>query len=121
MCSAELLQDGQLIQIRFAGQVTLADAEECNRQVRGLIPALKPGFCLLTDISELEEMSLACEPLVAELMDVFAEHGIKKVIRVVPKPDRDIGFGIMSLFHYGPAVRVVTCKSMDEAKVHLPS
>jgi hypothetical protein len=38
------------------------------------------------------------------------------VFRVVPDPRRDIGMQIMSYFHYGADVRIVTCESMAEAE-----
>jgi hypothetical protein len=38
------------------------------------------------------------------------------VVRVIPDPARDIGLQIMSLFHYGHDVRIVTCATLDEAQ-----
>jgi hypothetical protein len=36
-------------------------------------------------------------------------------VRIIPNPKLDIGFQIMSSFHYGTEVHVVTCESRDEA------
>ena len=37
------------------------------------------------------------------------------MVRIVPDPKKDIGFQVMSYFHYGPDVNIVTCENMDEA------
>ena len=49
------------------------------------------------------------------IMDLCNEHGVKKVIRIVPNPLHDFGLTGMSHFHYGSGVKVVTCRNLDEA------
>ena len=48
-------------------------------------------------------------------MKLCDEKGVSAVVRVIPEPKRDIGLQILSHFHYAADVRIVTCKSMDEA------
>ena len=36
-----------------------------------------------------------------------------------PDPRKDIGFKVMSLFHYGHDVPIVTCETLDEAQKKL--
>jgi hypothetical protein len=48
-------------------------------------------------------------------MDACNRAGVQKVVRIIPEPEKDIGFGIMSLFHYRRGVQIVTCESADEA------
>jgi hypothetical protein len=121
MWSAVLDKERQLLQIRFAQRVNLQEAKACAGRVEELLADLLPNFSLLNDLSELEEMDVSCEPVIDRMMDVLNRHGIKKVVRVVPEPRKDIGFGIMSLFHYGPRVRVMTCKTLAEAQQQLPA
>jgi hypothetical protein len=53
-------------------------------------------------------------------MDSCAEKGVALVVRLLPaEPSKDIGFAIMSQFHYAPDVRIVTCATMEEAANYL--
>src|ERR1041385_2707684 len=116
MWSAGIDQTRALLQIRFEGHVDLPEAIAAAHRIEELLPQLGPSFCLLTDLSGLEEMDVACEPVIDRLMDLLNRRGIRKVVRVVPDPRKDIGFGIMSLFHYDPKVRLVTCQTLAEAQ-----
>jgi hypothetical protein len=120
MWSAAFDKARQLLELRFTEGVDPAQAEACAAWVERLLTEAAPGFCLLTDFTGLEQMEIRCLPVIDRLMDVLNRHGISKVVRVVPDPAKDIGFGIMSLFHYGHTVRVVTCDSLPTAEVHLP-
>jgi anti-anti-sigma regulatory factor len=94
------------------------DAEETNRSqehIKALLSGWGPGFRLLTDLSALESMDLACAPHIESIMDLCNTMGIEMVVRVIPDPHKDIGFNIMSLFHYGRRVRIVTCQTLAEA------
>jgi hypothetical protein len=120
MWSAAIDKDRHLVEMRFAQRVTPEDAAACLQKMRELLEAIPAGFSLLTDLSELEEMDLACLPTIDLVMDALNQHGVRKVVRVIPEPEKDIGFGIMSLFHYSRKVRVVTCETLKEAQQHLP-
>lgn len=120
MWSTEISPTGSLLQVRFAGDVSPGEARACAAQVEALAGRLKPGFCLLTDLSDLETMDIASGPLIDGMMDLLNERGVRKVVRVVSDPRKDIGFGIMGLFHYDREVRTIVCETLDEAKKHLP-
>ena len=120
MWSANVDRSGALLQLAFGKRVDVAQVTDCAQRVRQLFKDLQPGFTLLTDLSGLEEMDLACEPIIGDLMDQFDERGIRRVVRVVPEPRQDIGFGIMALFHYGENVQTITCTTLQEAQQHLP-
>jgi hypothetical protein len=109
-------KDHHLLRLRFAQQVGYEEAKAVSHQVRSLLLQIEPGFSLLTDLSELQSMDLACEPFIDDAMDACNRAGVQRVVRVVPEPNRDIGFGIMSLFHYGRNVRIVTCATLAEAE-----
>ena len=74
---------------------------------------------MFTDLSGLESMDSACAPEIEAMMDVFRQQGVGLVVRVVPEAKKDIGFKVMSYFHYGRAVTVLTFDSRTEALAKL--
>ena len=104
-----------LLKLSFAGQVGADEAKKCAQEIEALLRQARPGFRLLTDLSGLEAMDLACVPYLEQTMDRCSEQGIDTVVRVIPDPQKDIGFNILSLFHYNRRVRIVTCETMQEA------
>ena len=104
------------LKITFSESVDPDQTESSLRKVKALLAEVAPGFILVTDLTRLESMDLACERWIDQAMDACNRAGVHKVVRIVPRPEKDIGFGIMSLFHYGPKVRIVTCHSVAEAK-----
>jgi hypothetical protein len=101
--------------LAYSDQVGVADMSAVENEVRTAIRDLRPGFSLLTDLSKLESMDPLCVPSIERTMDLFREHGVKLIVRVIPDPKRDIGFNIMSLFHYPHTVRIVTVTTAAEA------
>ena len=51
-------------------------------------------------------------------MDICNQNGVAEVVRIIPDPKRDIGLQLMSYFHYGDDVQIVTCESLEKA-MHL--
>ena len=86
-----------------------------EEQIPPLMADLRPGFRLLTDLSGLESMDLACVPYIQRMMDLCNKKGVEMVVRVIPDPHKDIGLNILSLFHYRRRVRIVTCATLEEA------
>jgi predicted DCC family thiol-disulfide oxidoreductase YuxK len=60
-------------------------------------------------------MDTDCVEELGKIMDLFDQHGLKQVVRVVPEPARDIGFNIMARFHYHHNPRTTNCETMTEA------
>jgi len=108
------------LELRYAGHVTAADLAGGVVETKQHLAALKPGFSLVTDLTDLMKMDLACRPFLDEVMDLFRERGVTLVVRVIPDHSKDIGFGILTLFHYDRRVKVVTCASRAEAEKVLP-
>ena len=54
-------------------------------------------------------------------MDLCNRKWISKVVRFIPDPEKDIGFNILSLFHYRRGIPIVTCESLKEAASILAS
>jgi hypothetical protein len=76
---------------------------------------LKPGFLLVTDLSNLESMEASCAPELGAIMDLCSAKGMLTVVRVIPDPNKDIGFDLISLFHLHPPVKTQTHESLAEA------
>lgn len=84
-------------------------------EVRAALPKMQSAFRVLADLTELKSMEVSCAPYIEKIMDLCNEKSVATVVRVIPDPTRDIGLQIMSYFHYGGDVRIVTCASLDEA------
>jgi hypothetical protein len=110
-----------LLTIRYSGSVGPAELERGLEEMRRGLGRLQSGFRLLADLSELESMDVACAPFIEKAMDLCNEKGTSVVVRVIPDPQRDIGLQIMSIFHYGSDVQIVTCQTLAEAAKLLDS
>jgi hypothetical protein len=116
MFSADADKSVNLLRIRVWDRVTAEEVQRCAEEVRSLLPGLGKGFTLLTDLSGLAAMDLDCVPPLEGLMDLCRQAGVAMVVRVIPDPHKDIGFNILSVFHYPRRVKIVTCETMEEAQ-----
>jgi hypothetical protein len=105
----------QLLVISAAGRVTKKEVESVALRVREMMKEITPGFRVLTDFRWLERMDPAAAAPLAEIMDALAEKDVAAVVRVIPDPHKDIGLNILSQFHYGPQIKLVTFESLAEA------
>ena len=111
----ELQPQRNLVVVRFRGQVGPSDVRRYLEEARAALTDIKPGFRLLADLTDLEAMDVSCAPYIRQMMDLLNEKGIAAVVRVIPNPTLDIGLQIMSLFHYGHDVRIMTCATLEAA------
>lgn len=102
--------------IRYRGRVGPAEVERCAEEVQLALRKISQGFHLLVDLTDLEFMDMMCAPHIVKIMDYCNAAGVAVAARVIPDRARDIGLQIISYFHYGPEVRIVTCASVDEAQ-----
>jgi len=119
MFEIEADKERNLLILSFTRDVVPQEAERCRDAVREALENLKTGFRLLTDLSGLESMDPECIPYIKGVMDLFNQKGIAGVVRIIPDPRKDIGFSILSLFHYRRGIPIVTCGSAAEAKAAL--
>jgi len=105
----------QLLVLSVAGNVTADESRETAARVREKIQEMAPGFVTLADFRWLESMATGSAPFIAEIMDILAAKKVSAVVRVVPDPHRDIGLNILSPFHYGPDVRLMTFETLADA------
>jgi hypothetical protein len=116
MFRLEFDAENKVVRLAFTGVVPAEEALRCAEQLTSSAGSLPTGFRLLTDLSALQAMDLGAAPHVQRVMDLCNQRGIQTVVRVIPDPHKDIGLNIMSLFHYGRGVRIVTCQTMAEAE-----
>ena len=110
----------RLLKITIAGHSTAEEAISCLDSVQALLADIQPGFRLLADLRGILSMPTTAAPYIGELMESCAEKGVELVVRLLPaEPSRDIGFAIMSHFHYTRDIRIVTCATMEEAASYL--
>jgi anti-anti-sigma regulatory factor len=114
MYEVELDQSKRLV-ISALQRVTAEQAKLVAQQTRDLLRDVEPGFRVLADFRSLESMDSAAARHVAEIMNTLAEKGVASVTRVMPDPHKDIGFNILSQFHYGPEIQVATFETLADA------
>src|ERR1043166_2610708 len=100
--------DRNLIRLRFWNRVTAAGLTASRAEIERVVELMRPGFTVLTDLTDLESMELDCVGELTRSMDLFRARGIGAVIRVIPDRDKDIGFNILSIIHYRGGVKIVT-------------
>ena len=108
-----------VITVKIWEDFNVKEAEALHAQLEQILPRCKKSFKLLTDLSLLENMDQVAHRTIEKSMELFNRYGISKVIRVIPDPAKDIGFNIMSLFHYSRDVKIHTCQSIEEAQKYL--
>ncbi len=115
MFRVEVDKARSLLKISYAQHVGPEDTKRVLEEIPAFLTDVRPGFRLLTDLSGLETMDLACVPSIRRMMDLCNKKGVEMVVRVIPDPHKDIGMNILSLFHYRRRVRIVTCATLEEA------
>ena len=115
MLEAKFDKGKNLLTVRYEGAVSASDTRKLASEMKRSIADAERGFRLLTDLSGLDAMELACDPDIEQMMDFCNRKGVALIVRVIPDPRKDIGFNIMSLFHYNQEVRLITCESLAEA------
>ena len=109
----------QLLCMNYIGHVTAGNLAAVRDEVLTMLGDLAPGFRVLTDLSQMDRMELDCIPEISRMMQELTEKGMTTVIRVIPEPEKDIGFNILSALHYRKKVKTITCQSMQEAARHI--
>jgi anti-anti-sigma regulatory factor len=103
------------VRIRLSGDIDAPSMKACVDEVARL-GTVSAGFKVLTDLSGIKTMDPACVPEVERLMDLCRNNGVDTIVRVIPKRSKEVGFNILSLFHYPKSVTIVTCNTLAEAE-----
>jgi hypothetical protein len=105
----------KLICFSYIGHVTVEDLRHCAGDVQAMLAELPAGFQLLADLSRVETIDMACVPEIGKTMELLERHQVGLIVRLVPDEGKDIGFGIISAFHYKNRPHTVTCETMEQA------
>lgn len=116
MFKIEVDKGQNLLRIDYSGAIDAQELQRCAAELELRLSELAPGFRLLADLSGLESMEVKSVPHIRRMMDLCNKRGAALIVRVIPDPHKDIGLNILSLFHYSRRVRIVTCKTVEEAK-----
>ena len=108
-------ESGGVLTMSYSEHVGAEEMRCCLGTVRDLMARLKPGFLLVTDLSNLDSMDVSCAPELGAIMDLCSAGGMLSVVQVIPDPNKDIGFDIISHFHHHPPVKTQTHESLAEA------
>lgn len=103
----------------FRGVIRPIHVAEAAERVQVEMSKLGAGFVLVTDLSELKSMELECFREVTRMMDLCFAAGLGKVIRIIPDPQKDIGFQMLALVHYRGKIPSMTCTMRAEAENEL--
>lgn len=109
-----------VVRLHFVGVIRAADMPRYAEEIARALKSVRPGFTLLTDLTDLEQMELGCVPPLEQTMDLARSSGVQLVVRIIPDRSKDIGMSIMSLFHYPRDLRIVTTETRAEAAQVLP-
>ncbi|MCR4337315.1 MAG: STAS domain-containing protein [Candidatus Omnitrophica bacterium] len=121
MIKASYDPEYNVVIVEFEGRIDAAQAEQFFSDIEKVLPKHGKSFKLLTDLSLLQSMDPNVRGTIKKAMDFFNAKGVTQVVRVIPHPDQDIGFKIMSLFHYSKEVEILTVQSRGEAQARLKS
>ncbi len=115
MLKASYDPERNLVTIEFEGKIDVAQAEEFYWDVQRVVPKHGKGFKILSDFTLLEQIDADVQDAIKKTMDFFNEQGVSEIMRIIPAPEQDIGFNIMSIFHYSKEVKFLTLSSREEA------
>jgi hypothetical protein len=108
-------RSAQLLTMDFSLHVETEQMKCCVQELKEVLPDMNPGFRLLTNLTDLEEMEASCAVYVEEIMGLCNGKKISEVVRVIPDPTKDIGFNIMCQFHYSKDVQMRTYENLADA------
>lgn len=115
MYVVEIDSSRRFVVISVAGRVTVDEARDTAKRVHEVLADAEPGFVALADFRWLDSMATGAAEFIGQIMDAFAAKKVSAVVRVMPDPHKDIGLNILSPFHYGPEIKLMTFETLAEA------
>jgi anti-anti-sigma regulatory factor len=112
---------GSLVTFEYCGQVTAENVRAHAGEVEALVSRVQNHFTILVDLTDLEQMDPQCAPILSRMMEQLSKMGVARVVRVIPDPKKDIGLGILSLFHYRSGIKISTVRTRAEASQLVPA
>lgn len=107
--------EANLLLISMRGTIGEEEALGLEAAILDSVRELRPGFGILNDMTLLERMDLSAAPAHNRIMDACNSAGVTHVARVFGDAEKDVGFNIMSYFHYDPTVVVRAYDTIADA------
>lgn len=104
-----------LLKLRIEHDFNEQEAKQWLEQIEASLDNVQPGFKILTDLRDVRTIDESTVQYIDHVMDLCNQKGVSKVVRVIPNSSKDIGFNIMSIFHYSHGIPIITCPTMVEA------
>ncbi len=108
-----------ILTITFRGILDGRQGVQLLKKVSKELPRLREGFKILTDLSKLDTMDQDCRRSIEDVMDLCNQSGVDTIVRVIPEKSKDLGFSIMSIFHYRENVKIFACRTVEEARQYI--
>jgi hypothetical protein len=109
----------RLLCFQYIEQVRRDELEAAREDIRVLLADLSPGFRVLADLSHVESIEPECAPEIGRTMELLDQSGAGLIVRVIPDASKDIGFNILTIFHYPHPPRIITCENLTQALAQL--
>lgn len=119
MFSVKFDKQHNLLIIVFRDSFDGQQGELLYRRLEQELAKAKKGFMVLSDLSGLETFDSSSYQQIQKIMTLCNSRGVSKIFRVIPNDMKDIGFNIMSIFHYSKNVRIHTYKTLEEANYYI--
>ncbi len=115
MLLATINKQHRLLHINYLCKVTVPELERGYEELKSLINELPDGFILFADLGRMESLDPAGAGIIGQTMELLDHSGLERIVRLLPDPSKDIGFNILSIFHYTNRRPTVTCDTMKAA------
>ncbi|MFH2137373.1 MAG: STAS domain-containing protein [Candidatus Omnitrophota bacterium] len=108
-----------LLTLKISADFDETQAKQCLKDMENCLEEANSGVRILTDLTGLDRMDSAARKYFEQMMDVCNQKQPVEIVRIIPDKSKDIGFSIMSVFHYDKSVKIITCQSREEALTRL--
>ena len=116
MFDAIINKKGTLLVVHFSEIVDRDQTRQTVECVRQLIKNVQPSFTVITDLGRVTHMDFECTEDIGQIMDLCNTAKVARVFRVIPNEGVDIGWKILSHFHYDQeAVQINTYPTFYQA------
>jgi anti-anti-sigma regulatory factor len=105
--------------VEFEGNVDGAQGNKFSSDLERIIPKGGSGFALLADFSSVGTMEPEVESELKKAMKLLNARGVNEIVRVLPDPNMDIGFQIMTRCFYSNKIKARIYRSRAEADASL--
>lgn len=104
-----------LLHLIWTGTLNSESAQRFLDNAEAASRKLRQNFDVLSDLRDLKAIEQDATERIDEMMERLTQRGVQRVIRVLPSETENFGLAIMSMFHYGKNVQIITCRTLEEA------